>query len=107
MAEEWESNGARKLAGFTGRYSVSLMGWGCVSYHGVGKLVIVDCPMKSTNYIDILVHNYLDSVENMFEDTKNQFIFQHDNAPVHRTRNVKTWLDEHDVEDDPVASSVT
>ena len=98
MAEEWESNGARKLAGFTRRYSVSLMGWGCVSYHGVGKLVIVAGTMIITDYIDILDHKLPDSVENTFGDVTISFIFQHGNASVHRLRNVHICLHERDVQ---------
>jgi len=51
---------------FTRRCSVPLMLWGCVFYHGVGELVIVDGTKNSNNYIDILDHHLLDSVENIF-----------------------------------------
>ena len=50
------------------RYSVSLMASGCVSNHRVVELVIVDGIVKSSDYIDILDHNLLDSVENTFRD---------------------------------------
>ena len=82
------------IAGVTRRCSVSLMVWGCVSYHGVGELVIVDGTMKNTDYIDILDHNLLDSVQNMFGEAMIPFIFQYDNEPMHTARNVQTWLDE-------------
>jgi len=74
------------------------MAWGCVSYHGVCELVIVDSTLKSTDYIDILDHNLLDSVENMFGDVMIPFIFQYHNAPVYIARNVQTLLDEHDAQ---------
>ena len=61
----------------TRRSSVSLMIWGCVSYHGVGELVIMDSTMKSTDYIDSRDQNLLDSVENKFRDAVILFIFQH------------------------------
>ena len=54
------------IAGFTRRCFVSLMVWGCVSCHRVNELVIVDDTMKSTEYIYILDHNLLDSVDSMF-----------------------------------------
>jgi len=82
MAGEWDSNGAKKH---------------CTIYQEMFYFF-----NGMTDYIDIL-----DSIGNMFGDGMILFISQYDNAPVHRTRNVKTWLDEHDVEDDPVASSVT
>ena len=56
------------------------MGGGCVSYHGVGELVIVDGTMKSTDDIDILDQNLLGSVENMFGGAMIALIFQHDDA---------------------------
>jgi len=49
----WQS---RDIARFT-RCSFSLMQWGCVSYQGVGELIIVDGTMKSTDYIDIMDQN--------------------------------------------------
>ena len=57
----------------TGFNIASLMVWGCVSYHGVGELVIIDGTMKHTDYI--LDHNLLDSVENIFRDVMIPFIF--------------------------------
>ena len=49
------------------------------------ELIIVDGTMKSTDYIDILDHNLLDTVGNMFGEAKT-------------ARNVQIWLDEHDVQ---------
>ena len=54
--------------------------------------------MKSTDYIDILEHNHLDSVENIFGDVIIPFTFEHDHAPVSTTRNVQIWLVEHKVQ---------
>ena len=86
------------IAGYTKRCSVTLILWGCVSHHGVGKLVIVDDTMKSIHYIDILVNNLVDSFENIFGDAMHSFIFQNGNAPVHIACNMLTWLDKHDVQ---------
>ena len=68
------------------------MVWGCASYRGVSELVIVDGTMKSTDYIDILDHYLLDSVENMFRDPMIQILYQHENAPEHIAHSVQTWL---------------
>jgi len=54
--------------------------------------------MKSTDDIDFLDHNLLESVGNMFGDAIITFIFQNDNAQVHTARNVQRRLDEHDVQ---------
>ena len=72
------------------KISISLIVRGCVSYHRVGELIIVDGTMKGTDYIDIRCHNLLDSVGNIFGDTMIPFIFQHGNAPAHTARQVQT-----------------
>lgn len=94
MGQQWSKKTLQELPG-----SVSLRVWGCVSYHGVGELVIVDGTMESTHNIDILDHNILDSVKNMFGDAMIPFIFQHNNALMHTAYNVQTWLDEHDIQE--------
>ena len=48
---------------------------GCVSYYGVAELIILDGTMKSTDYIDILDHNFLDPVGIIFVDVMIPFIF--------------------------------
>ena len=52
--------------GYIRRCSISLMVWGCVSYHGVGELFIVDGTMTSIDYIDILDQNTVYSVMNVW-----------------------------------------
>jgi len=86
------------IAGFTRRCFVSLMVWGCVSYHRVSELVIVDDTMKSTDYNDIMDHDLPDSVDTMFGEAMIPFIFQHDTAPVHISFTVQTLLDEYCVQ---------
>jgi len=60
----------------------------CALYHGVGKLVMVDGTMKSTDYIDILDHYILDCVQNMFGYPIIPFRFQQGNVPVDTTHYV-------------------
>ena len=85
------------IARFT-RCFISLIVGGCVSFHGAGELIIVDGIVKGIDYTYILDHNLLDSVGNMFGDAMTPFIFQYDTATVQTTRNVHTWLGEHDVQ---------
>ena len=54
--------------------------------------------MKRTDYIAILDQNLMNSVGNMFGDAMIRFIFQNDNVPFHSSRNIQTWLGEHDVQ---------
>ena len=73
----WRENGTTKepenIAGLT-RCSFFLIDQEYVSYDGVDEFIIMDGIMKSIDYIDILDHNLLDSVENMFGDAKIPFI---------------------------------
>ena len=73
-----EAMESENIAGFT--RTCFLMIWGCVSYHRFGELIIEDGTMKRTDYIDILDHNLLDSVENIFGDAMILFTLQYDNA---------------------------
>ena len=59
------------------------MVWGVIGYHGVDNLVILDENVNADNYVIILSKNPLDSVENIFDDRNDPFVFQHDNAPAH------------------------
>ncbi|KAF9761289.1 Transposable element Tcb1 transposase [Nosema granulosis] len=43
----------------------SIMGWGCFSYQGVGKLVFIEGKMNSMDYINILSNNLPSSAANM------------------------------------------
>lgn len=98
----WRTNGEamapENVAQVQRQGSSSVMVWGCISFHGVGQLVVVDGNLNSEGYIGILQEHLWQSVENMLGDRNMPFIFQHDNAPVHTARNVQAWLDEEDVQ---------
>jgi hypothetical protein len=70
------------IAELAKRCSVSLMISGCLSYHQVGELVIVNDTIKGTAYIDILDQDILYSADKMFWDAMVLFIFQQDIASV-------------------------
>ncbi len=64
--------------------SSSVMVWGCITYVGVGELVVVDGNLNAVGYIEVLEQNLLQSIENILGDRNMPFLFQHDNAPVHK-----------------------
>jgi len=68
------------IAVFTGSY-VLLIVLGYISYRGGGELVIVGSIMKRIYYIDILDHNLLDFVDNMFGDAT---ILLYSNTTMHQ-----------------------
>ena len=71
---------------------------GCVTVHGVGELVVVNGNINHQVYINVLDENLLQSMENTFGDRHTPFIFQHDNAPVHKARNGERWLDQQEIQ---------
>ena len=77
---------------------MSVMVWGCVGYHGVGELVVLEQNVTAAAYIETLRENLHNSVENIFGDRNHPIIFQHDNAPAHTARATVAWLDQNDVQ---------
>ena len=88
----------RNLVCLHRRSNVSVMVWGCVTVHGVGELVVINGNINKQVYINVLDENLLQSMENTFGDRHTPFIFQHDNAPVHKARNVERWLDQQEIQ---------
>lgn len=98
----WRTQGERYapecLSEVQKRSSISVMVWGCIGYHGVGELVVLEENVTGRAYIETLRQNLLPSVENIFGDREHPFIFQHDNAPAHSARVTHDWLDNNDVQ---------
>ncbi|CAG2206254.1 unnamed protein product [Mytilus edulis] len=67
----------------------SLMIWGCITYHGVGTITVVEGNINALKYIDIIDNNLWPVVVRHFPD--NNYVFQDDNAPVHRARSVQDF----------------
>lgn len=71
------------------------MVWACFSYNGIGKLVFIDGIMDSAQYIYIQSENLMESVSMMgLED----FIFQQDNDPKHKSRLGTKYFDDNEIE---------
>ena len=62
--------------------SVKVMIWGCICYSGVGTLSKVDGNINAQKYTDILEDNIWPVIARHFPH--NNYLFQDDNAPVHR-----------------------
>ena len=61
---------------------VKVMVWGCICFNGVGTLCKVDGNINTQKYIAILEDNIWYVIARHFP--RNNFLFQDDNAPVHR-----------------------
>lgn len=68
----------------------SVMIWGCVCWHGVGTLTRVIGNINSEKYINILEDNIWPVIARHFPD--NGYLFQDDNAPVHRSRVTQEYM---------------
>jgi len=71
----------------------SVMVWGCISYHGVGRLVIIDGIMDAIQYRRILAENLEESANQM--GLADGWVFQQDNDPKHTSKKAKEFFTEN------------
>lgn len=69
--------------------------WGFITYNGIGTLCFVDGDINALKYIDILENNLWTVVARHFP--QDNYVFQDDNTPVHRTHTVRTYMEETDI----------
>jgi hypothetical protein len=58
--------------------------WGCFSWNGLGPLIILHGNINVEGYKDILTHD-------------DDCLYQHDNAPCHKSRSVREWFVDNNV----------
>ena len=64
-----------------------LMVWGCMSGLGIGQLYRCEGTMKQDQYLKVLRNQMLPSVRMLYGEEQS-CVFQHDNAPCHKSRKV-------------------
>lgn len=74
---------------------LSVMIWGCICYDGVGTLTSVNGNINSEKYIDILENNLWPVIVRHFPH--GNYVFQDDNAPVHRSRLLSAYMEENNI----------
>jgi transposase len=72
----------------------SVMFWGCISWWGVGPLVLVDGTMNSEEYIDTLAKHFIPWARGL-DTGGTQLIFQQDLAAVHTSNYSSWWMESH------------
>lgn len=66
-----------------------VMVWGAISYYGTCELQFLTSRMNAENYNNVLKTAF-PHLQNLFGNLK--WYFQHDNAPIHTARSVKSWI---------------
>lgn len=73
-----------------------LMVWSCCNAGGLGPIVIIDGHINGQSYSELLENVLMPTIGAMFEDPRDA-VFQHDNAPAHRSLAASTKLAELDI----------
>ena len=69
--------------------------WGCMTAEGPSYMCKIDGKMDQNLYRKILQYDLMKTMEFYRRDTQ-RVIFQHDNDPKHKAKNVKYWLKTQD-----------
>ena len=72
-----------------GYVAEKIMVSGCLTYHGVGTLAMINGSMNSVTYMETLDNNIWQVVAKHFRNTP--YLFKYDNAPCHRSCIVEEW----------------
>lgn len=72
----------------------SIMIWIGLSYKSLTPVYFISTKMNSVKYTVLLQRALVPFSRSIYNEN---FIFQHDNAPCHRARNTKNWLEENNI----------
>jgi transposase len=73
-----------------------VMVWGCFSSFGLGPLVRVNGKQTANDYINVLNNHLLPYLGQL--DNQNNYVFQDDNARIHRARPTLHWISEKNID---------
>lgn len=70
----------------------NIMVWGCMGWNGVGRLAEIEGRMDAKQLVEILEDHLLPSIEES-GIPREDFIFQQDNDPKHKSKMAKQWFE--------------
>ena len=74
----------------------SVMVWGCISWEGVGPLVLVEGTLNQCRYVNILSKHFVPYLKEIDEQHPGA-VLQSDNAPCHTAEYTIQWLQSHGI----------
>lgn len=82
----------------TMKHPVCIMIWGCMSWHGIGRIQVINGMLNAVRYVqEVLEPKLLPSVHDIYGDSA-EFIFQQDGAPCHTARHCLKWFKDKNIE---------
>lgn len=93
-SEKWRPECLGYVSASQGK-NLKMMVWGCMCYTGLGMLAFIDGNMTSKKYIETLDQYLWPTVAKHFND--NNWIFQEDNAPTHKSREATAWKERNNI----------
>ena len=69
----------------------SLMVWGCITEHGIGRLICIATTMRAPLYVQILQDGLLGTFHD-YHMSPDHYFFQHDHNPKHTAHLTRTWI---------------
>ena len=73
------------------------MVWGCISWEGVGPLVLVEGTLNQDGYVNLMSKHLVPYLKEIDEKHPG-VIFQEDNATCHTAENTTQWRQSHDID---------
>lgn len=65
--------------------------WGAISFYGVSELVFLSEGQEYKTYAETLENFLLPCAAEVFGE-QTTWTFQHDNAPIHKSRYTRSWM---------------
>ena len=93
----WQFPGKRKIFRSV-KHPLKVHVWGCFSASGFGELVYFQQNLNAELMVEVYKIGLISSANKLFGDGFIRWVLQEDNNPKHRSKIVKRWKEENNVE---------